>query len=131
MITRDSPLIFKILITMQKFLVAIISTVSLANASRVKSKTEPLATESGYTYTNEDWDFESYDSSTIVVDNSDSFKSVVEDFEFDYNVPEDVTEGSSDDETADDYDVDEDYYNDAEFNLLDVPEDCEEALLWY
>ena len=91
----------------------------------------PILQDWDYTNTLEEWDFESYDTTTIVVDNSDSFKSVVETFEFDYDVPEDVTEGSSDDETADDYDVDEDYYNDAEFTLNDVPEDCEEALLWY
>jgi hypothetical protein len=133
---------------MNKFLTFAAAVVSAANASRIHARqdvtstvTETVINEQDvatsmntaedwdFTNTFEEWDFESFDSESIV--DITPFDSVVETFEFTYDVPEDVTEGSSDDETADDIDEDVEYYNDDEFTLNNVPTDCEEALLWY
>ena len=79
----------------------------------------------------EEWDFDTFDSTTVVDEDTGAFTSVVENFEFEYQVPEDVTEGSSDDETADDVDQDEEYDNENDFTMVGQPLECEEALLWF
>jgi len=79
----------------------------------------------------QEWDFDTFDTTTVVDEDASAFRTVVENFEFTYDVPEDVTDGSSDDETADDMDHDEEYDNEADFTMNGQPEDCEEALLWF